>query len=131
MADVRLRRAPARHRTALEAARGRGEQSPARVHGFLRFCLPISSTYAGDRLTTVVGGRRLATPLLAALLLVSVTDVLFATDSIPAVFAMTRDSFIACSSNAAAVLGLRSLYFVLQGVVDRLRYLKPAPPLLL
>jgi tellurite resistance protein TerC len=99
--------------------------------GLLRRWLRVSILYDGGRLTTVVQGRRLATPLLLAALMVTVTDLVFATDSVPAVFAMTRDSFIAFTSNALAVMGLRSVYFVLEGLVARLRYLRPALALLL
>lgn len=98
---------------------------------FLRRWLPVAGTYDGSRLTTVVEGRRLATPLLLALLLIAITDLVFATDSIPAVFAMTRDPFIAFGSNALAVVGLRSIYFLLEAALQRFRYLKPALVLLL
>jgi tellurite resistance protein TerC len=100
------------------------------VGAFLRRWLPVGP-YDGGRLTTVAAGRRLATPLLLALLLVAITDVMFATDSIPAVFAMTRNPFLAVSSNALAVVGLRWLYFLLEGVMLRFRFLKPALVLLL
>lgn len=93
---------------------------------FLRRWLPLSSAYDGSRLTTVSAGRRVATPLLLVLLLITITDLVFATDSIPAVFAMTRDPFIAFASNVLAVIGLRSIYFLLEGVMHRFRYLKPA-----
>src|SRR4029079_1043534 len=69
-------------------------------------------------------GRRLATPLLLALVMVEVTDLIFAVDSIPAVFAVTRDPFLVYTSNVMAVLGLRSMYFLLAGVVHRFAYLK-------
>jgi tellurite resistance protein TerC len=92
----------------------------------LRRWLPLSSAYDGSRLTTVAAGRRVATPLLLVLLLITITDLIFATDSIPAVFAMTRDPFIAFASNALAVIGLRSIYFLLESVMHQFRYLKPA-----
>lgn len=92
----------------------------------LRRWLPLSSAYDGSRLTTVAAGRRVATPLLLVLLLITITDLVFATDSIPAVFAMTRDPFIAFASNALAVIGLRSIYFLLESVMHQFRYLKPA-----
>jgi tellurite resistance protein TerC len=99
----------------------------------VRRVLPMTGEYHGQRLLTRTGeepggrrGRLVATPLLAVLILVEVTDVIFAVDSIPAVFAITRNAFIAFTSNAMAVLGLRSLYFVMAGAVGRLRYLKPA-----
>jgi tellurite resistance protein TerC len=71
-------------------------------------------------------GARLATPLLLALLLVELTDVLFAVDSIPAIFAITTDPFLVFTSNVFAILGLRSLYFALAGMIDTFRYLKVA-----
>lgn len=97
----------------------------------LRRWLPVSGSYDGSRLTTVVADRRVATPLLLALLLIAITDLVFATDSIPAVFAMTSDPFLAFASNALAVIGLRSIYFLLEAVMHRFRYLKPALVMLL
>ena len=90
---------------------------------FQRF-VPSTSHYDGQRFFTRLDGRRLATPLLAVLVLIELTDVLFAMDSIPAVFAVTRDPFIVFSSNIFAILGLRALYFCLSGFVARLRYLR-------
>jgi tellurite resistance protein TerC len=120
---------------AVRMARDAGDRScePAEAlsGGLLRRWLPVSMLYDGGRLTTVLQGRRLATPLLLAALMVTVTDVVFATDSVPAVFAMTSDSFVAFTSNALAVMGLRSVYFVLEGIVDRLRFMRPALTLLL
>src|SRR5215831_17660342 len=77
------------------------------------------------------GGRSMATPLLVALVAIAVTDVVFALDSIPAVFGVTRDLFVVFTSNAFAVLGLRALYFLLAGSADRFVYLKPGIALLL
>ena len=108
-----------------------GETEEPGTGRLLRRLLPMSSSYDGARLTTVEGGRRLATPFLLALLLIAVTDLVFATDSIPAVFAMTRDPLLAFGSNALAVIGLRSIYFLLESVMQRFRYLKPALVLLL
>jgi tellurite resistance protein TerC len=102
-----------------------------RLGRLLRRRLPLAGSYRGGRLVLVEGGRRLATPLLLALLLVEATDLLFAVDSIPAVFSMTRDPFIAFSSNALAVLGLRSLYFLVEGGMRRFRHLRPALALVL
>lgn len=90
----------------------------------LRRVLPTTPRLDGDRFVTVEHGRRVATPLLVALLMVEVTDVVFAVDSIPAIFAVTRDPFIVFTSNIFAILGLRSLYFLLAGLVDMFRYLK-------
>jgi tellurite resistance protein TerC len=92
----------------------------------IRRVVPLSEDYDGQRFFTRIDGRRLATPLLAVLIMIEATDLVFAVDSIPAVFAVTRDAFIAFTSNAMAILGLRSLYFVLAGGMARFRYLKPA-----
>ncbi len=85
---------------------------------------PVSTGLDGQRFFTRIGGQRAVTPLLLVLLVVESTDVLFAVDSIPAIFAVTRDPFLVFTSNVFAILGLRSLYFVLAGVMDRFRYLK-------
>ena len=97
----------------------------------LRRVLPVTEQYDGRRLITRAGGRALATPLLVALVAIAVTDVVFALDSIPAVFGVTRDLFVVFTSNAFAVLGLRALYFLLAGSADRFVYLKPGIALLL
>ncbi len=89
----------------------------------LRRVLPISSEYHGDRLTVRHGGRWVATPMLAALALVATFDVVFAVDSIPAIFAVTRETFLVYAANAFSLLGLASLYFVLAGMMTRFRYL--------
>jgi tellurite resistance protein TerC len=85
--------------------------------------IPSTSEYDGDRVFTHRGGRRLATPLLAALALVATFDVVFAVDSIPAIFAVTRDTFTVFAANAFSLLGLASLYFLLEGMRDRFRHL--------
>jgi tellurite resistance protein TerC len=92
----------------------------------VRKVIPITESFQGQRLLLRREGRLLATPLLAVLVLIEATDIVFAIDSVPAVFSVTRDAFVAFTSNAMAVLGLRSLYFVLAGAVGRFRYLKPA-----
>ena len=91
---------------------------------FRRF-VPTTDGYRDQRFIVVEGGRRLATPLLAVLLVVESSDILFAIDSVPAIFSVTTDTFLIFSSNAFAILGLRSLYFLLAGAVDKFRYLKP------
>ncbi len=90
----------------------------------IRRIVPSSPHLDGQRFFTVARGRRLATPLFLALLLVELSDVIFALDSIPAIFAVTTDPFIVFTSNIFAILGLRSLFFLLAGMVDRFRYLK-------
>lgn len=89
----------------------------------LRRHVPMTSDYHGHRLTVPAEGGRVATPLLAVLLVVGSTDVVFATDSIPAIFAITQDAFIVCAANAFALLGLRALYFTLVGAMERFVYL--------
>jgi len=86
--------------------------------------MPVTSDYRGDKFFVRENGVRMATPLLVVLLLVEVSDVIFAVDSIPAIFAVTKDPFIVYTSNVFAILGLRSLYFALAGVMDKFHYLK-------
>jgi len=100
----------------------KGDENP--VVRLVRRFLPISHDYHGQRFFVVEAGRRLATPLLLVLILVEFTDLVFAVDSIPAIFGVTRDPFIVFTSNIFAVLGLRSLYFVLAAVVNRFYLLK-------
>ena len=85
---------------------------------------PVTSELDGHRFFTTVGGRRALTPMFVALMLVESSDVVFAVDSIPAVFAVTRDPFIVFTSNVFAILGLRTLYFVLASLHARFRYLR-------
>ena len=90
----------------------------------MRRVLPMTNAYHGDRLTIRgANGRRVATPLLASLVLVATFDLVFAVDSIPAIFAVTRDTFIVYAANAFSLLGLASLYFVLAGMMGKFRYL--------
>jgi tellurite resistance protein TerC len=98
-------------------------QNSAAYKLFQRF-IPSTKDYHGNQMLVREGGRLLATPLLAVLLVVEVSDVIFAVDSIPAVFAVTDDPFIVYTSNVFAILGLRSLYFLLADVVHRFRFLK-------
>lgn len=86
--------------------------------------LPMTERYHGDRFWIRENGRRLATPLLLVLILVEASDLLFAIDSIPAIFAVTREPFLVFTANVFAILGLRSMYFLLAGVVHRFVYLK-------
>ena len=89
----------------------------------LRRVLPVGSEYQGRRILTREDGHRVATPLLAALLAVALADVIFAIDSIPAVLAITRDTFLIFAANAFALLGLRALYFLLDAMTQRFEYL--------
>jgi tellurite resistance protein TerC len=98
------------------------ERNPV-VRWFKRF-IPVTADYRGDRFWVRENGILHATPLFVVLILVELTDVIFAVDSIPAIFAVTRDPFIVYTSNVFAILGLRSLYFALSGVMDKFHYLK-------
>jgi tellurite resistance protein TerC len=89
----------------------------------VRRLIPVSSSYDGQKLFTRATGRRLATPLFVVLVLIEATDVVFAVDSVPAILAISRDQFVVFSSNALAILGLRSLYFLLASVEDKLVHL--------
>jgi tellurite resistance protein TerC len=97
------------------------EQNPALR--FVRARIPMTKDYIGDRLVVRDGARRLATPLVAVFVVVATTDIVFAVDSIPAIFAVTQVPFIVFAANAFAMLGLRALYFVLVGMMDRFAYL--------
>ncbi|HET9464607.1 MAG TPA: TerC family protein [Gemmatimonadales bacterium] len=91
-----------------------------------RRLLPIDKAYDGTRFfTRTTDGRLLATPLLLVVLVVEWSDLVFAIDSIPAIFAITRDPFLVYSSNIFAILGLRAMFFVLAGMLDKFVYLKP------
>ncbi len=98
------------------------ERNPV-VNGFKRL-MPVTPAYRGDRFFVRENGRRLATPLFIVLLLVEISDLIFAVDSIPAIFAVTTDPFIVYTSNVFAILGLRSLYFLLAGAAQKFHYLK-------
>jgi tellurite resistance protein TerC len=89
-----------------------------------RRLVPVTDTYEGERFLIRRAGRWMATPLLLVLVMVESTDLVFAVDSIPAIFAVTNDPFLVYTSNVFAILGLRSLYFVLAGVMDKFYYLK-------
>ena len=86
--------------------------------------VPSTDKRDGQRLFTIENGKRLATPLLAVLVMVEITDVIFAIDSVPAVLAVTNEQYIAFASNAFAILGLRALYFLLADMRDRFKYLQ-------
>ncbi len=89
-----------------------------------RRIMPVTGAYEGDKFFVRHKGVLMATPLFLVLLIVESTDLVFAVDSIPAIFAVTNDAFIVYTSNVFAILGLRSLYFVLAGVMDKFTYLK-------
>ena len=90
----------------------------------LRKVIPVTSSYHGDRLVSATqAGKKAVTPLFVALLSIGFVDVMFAFDSIPAIFGITQESFLVFTANAFALLGLRQLYFLLNGLLDRLVYL--------
>src|SRR5215467_7857987 len=95
----------------------------SRMVSFASRHLRLQREYHGEKLFVRDGGKLFATPLFLVLLIVEITDVTLAVDSIPAVFGITRDPFIVYTSNVLAILGLRALYFLLAGAIDRLRYL--------
>lgn len=97
---------------------------------FKRF-VPLVSDYRGTHFFVVEGGRRYATPLALVLVTVEMTDLVFAVDSIPAVLAVTRDPFIVYTSNIFAILGLRSIYFMIAGIMNLFHYLKTGLALVL
>ncbi|MCC6653154.1 MAG: TerC family protein [Candidatus Eisenbacteria bacterium] len=100
------------------------EKNPLVV--LFRRIMPVTKDFHGDRFFLREGGRLMATPLFIALLCVEAADLVFAIDSIPAIFSVTLDPFIVFTSNVFAILGLRSLYFLLAKAVNSFRYLKPA-----
>ena len=102
-----------------------GEPNP-QGNAFVRFVerwLPTTRQYHGTALTAVVDGRRVVTPMLLVMVAIGTTDVLFALDSIPAVFGLTTEPFLVFTANAFALMGLRQLFFLLHGLLDRLVYL--------
>jgi tellurite resistance protein TerC len=105
---------------------GKKEVHPERniVVRFFKKFLPITSGYHEEKFFVKTGGKRYGTLLLVVLIVIETTDLLFAVDSIPAIFAITQDSFIIYTSNVFAILGLRSLYFALAGIMDLFYYLR-------
>ena len=91
---------------------------------FVTRYIPISREYEGEKFFTVKNGKKAGTLLLLVLVIVEITDLVFAVDSIPAIFGITTNTFIVYTSNVFAILGLRSLYFLLAGVVEKFHYLK-------
>lgn len=90
---------------------------------FVRRIFPVTPSYVGDRMTIVQNGRRMITPMAIVMLAIGSTDLLFAFDSIPAIFGLTQEPYIVFTANAWALLGLRQLYFLLGGLLERLVYL--------
>ncbi|HET6691965.1 MAG TPA: TerC/Alx family metal homeostasis membrane protein [Miltoncostaeaceae bacterium] len=120
--------------TAVQLFRHR-DQDPDVEHNVLvrgvRRVMPFTEDYAGGRMFTREAGRRVATPLFLVFVAIAGTDLLFALDSIPAVFGVTQDAFIVFTANAFALLGLRALYFLVTGLLDRLVHLAAGLSLIL
>ncbi len=113
--------------TSIQIARGKEQEvHPERniVIKLLRTIMPVAHEYSSNRFFTLIEGKRYATPLLAVVLVLGTTDVFFAVDSIPAVLAVTTDPFIVYTSNVFAVLGLRSLFFAISGLMKLFHYLQ-------
>ena len=108
---------------ALQKETGLNPERNPLVRLFKRF-MPVTNEYHQEKFFVKLDGRRFATPLFIVLLLVETTDLIFAVDSIPAIFAITQDTFIVYTSNVFAILGLRSLYFALAGIMGYFHYLK-------
>ena len=94
-----------------------------RVIGLVRRMLPTTEVYEGNKLRTVIDGKRLFTPMLVVMVAIGTTDLLFALDSIPAIFGLTQEPYLVFTANAFALMGLRQLYFLLGGLLDRLVFL--------
>src|SRR4051812_5068179 len=112
--------------TAWKLATGHDEEAESESNGFVRLMqriLPTTDEYDGARVVTVVDGKRVVTPMLLVMLAIGSTDLLFALDSIPAIFGLTQEAYIVFTANAFALMGLRQLYFLLDGLLDRLVYL--------
>lgn len=120
--------------TAYHQAKDSGEEEEHRENamiGKLRRVLPMSEHYDGGKIRTIVNGKKVFTPMLIVFITIGVTDLMFAVDSIPAIFGLTESPFIVFTANLFALMGLRQLYFLLGGLMTRLVYLKHALSLIL
>jgi tellurite resistance protein TerC len=120
--------------TAIQLYRHRDQDPSVEDNAVLRLArrrLPFTDEYAGKRLVVRTGGTRLLTPLALVMIAIGTSDVLFALDSIPAIFGVTQDAYIVFVANAFALLGLRALYFLVAGLLDRLVYLSVGLALIL
>ena len=112
--------------TAISVWRSGGEEADPEGNALIRFVerhVPTTREYHGTKLTVRIDGQRLVTPMLLVMLAIGTTDLLFALDSIPAVFGLTEEAYLVFTANAFALMGLRQLYFMLHGLLDRLIYL--------
>lgn len=103
-----------------------GQSEATRGLGLLRRLMPVTDQLDGQKFFTKLNGRRAATPLLAALFVVEVTDIIFAVDSVPAILAVSNEPYLVFASNAFAILGLRAMYFLLANAKERFHYLSHA-----
>lgn len=113
--------------TAVQLLRGGEHEPDPRRNPIWRLVarlVPTTHEYVGGRVFTRIDGRRVATPLLLVFVAIGSTDVLFALDSIPAIYGLTREPYLVLTANAFALMGLRQLYFLLLGLLERLRYLR-------
>ncbi|MBD8101428.1 MULTISPECIES: TerC family protein [unclassified Plantibacter] len=110
---------------AYRQAFGSHESDPAngKVVGFARRILPITDTYHGDRLSVKIDGKRFFTPMLLTIVAIGFVDLVFAVDSIPAIYGLTEQAYIVFTANAFALMGLRQLFFLIGGLLERLVYL--------
>jgi tellurite resistance protein TerC len=115
--------------TAIGLVRGSGhereveQERETRIISIVRRFLPTTEQYDGAKMTTKIDGKRVVTPMLLALIAIGFTDILFALDSIPAIYGLTEEPYIVFTANAFALMGLRQLYFLIGGLLDRLVYL--------
>ena len=115
-------------------ARDTSQEATPPAPGVLRFIqrwMPITTAYHGSKFVVRIDGKLFLTPLAVALVFIETTDLVFAVDSIPAIFAITADPFIIFTSNVFAILGLRSLYFALAGAIEKFRYLRASLAIIL
>ncbi len=113
--------------TAIKLMRENGEEndkpSESKIVSIARKFLPVHDEYDGDKLITRIDGKRLVTPMLLALIAIGFTDILFALDSIPAIYGLTSEPYLVFTANAFALMGLRQLFFLIGGLLERLVYL--------
>ena len=100
------------------------EESESKLIQWLRRRVEVSKEFDGAKIRTIEGGKKMFTPMLVVFIAIALTDVMFAFDSIPAIFGITQDAFIVFTANVFALMGLRQLYFLLGGLIDKLEYLK-------
>jgi tellurite resistance protein TerC len=99
------------------------EWKESKIVGFARRVLPVTEEYHGSKITVRLDGKRWATPMLVVMIAIGLTDLLFALDSIPAIFGLTQEPYLVFTANAFALMGLRQLYFLLGGLLEKLVYL--------